>query len=166
MCRCLCPALFGDRHRRRPLLVRPFPILSRLIWAVALALTLSASPRAAMAQDAALSAELWAEAEAFRFTAATDFLFALDASSTPDANLKFAELAALDHPAGSDLDTRLLLEFLDDPTARDTAAATLGRSDWRSGQCCRRSASGCWTALRHAGASERSRPRSRRRSPG
>lgn len=40
---------------------------------------------------------------------------------------RFAELAALDHPAGSDLDTRLLLEFLDDPTARDTAAATLGR---------------------------------------
>lgn len=77
------------------MLVRPFPILSRLIWAVALALTLSASPRAAMAQDAALSAELWAEAEAFRITAATDFLFALDASSTPDANLKFAELAAL-----------------------------------------------------------------------
>lgn len=40
---------------------------------------------------------------------------------------RFAELAALDHPAGSDLDTRLLLEFLDDPTTQDAAAATLSR---------------------------------------
>jgi HEAT repeat protein len=40
---------------------------------------------------------------------------------------RFAELAALDHPAGSDLDTRLLLEFLDDPTTQDTAAATLAK---------------------------------------
>jgi serine/threonine protein kinase len=38
---------------------------------------------------------------------------------------RFAELAALDHPAGSDLDTRLLLEFLDDPTTQDSAATTL-----------------------------------------
>lgn len=40
---------------------------------------------------------------------------------------RFAELAALDHPAGSDLDTRLLLEFVDDPTTQDTAAATLAK---------------------------------------
>ncbi len=40
---------------------------------------------------------------------------------------RFAELAALDHPAGSDLDTRLLLEFVDDPATQDTAAATLAK---------------------------------------
>lgn len=40
---------------------------------------------------------------------------------------RFAELAALDHPAGSDLDTRLLLEFLDMPATQDAAAATLSR---------------------------------------
>ncbi len=40
---------------------------------------------------------------------------------------RFAELTALDHPAGSDLDTRLLLEFLDDPTTQDAATATLAK---------------------------------------
>ncbi len=40
---------------------------------------------------------------------------------------RFAELAALDHPAGSDLDTRLLLEFVDDPTTQDMAAAALAK---------------------------------------
>ncbi len=38
---------------------------------------------------------------------------------------RFAELAAQDAPTGSDLDVRLLLEFLDDPDSQDTAATTL-----------------------------------------
>lgn len=71
---------------------------------VTLALVLCLVPRPGQAQDPALSAELWAEAEAFRVFASGDFLFALQASSTPEANLKFAELGGLLWPGRADAD--------------------------------------------------------------
>ena len=53
----------------------------------------------AIAVDVKLSRQLWKEAEAFRVTASSDFLFALERSSTPEANVKFAELASILWPS-------------------------------------------------------------------
>ena len=63
-----------------------------------IALMLCVIPRLAQAQtqtqtqDQKLYLELWAEAEAFRSLASKNFLAALKNSSTPEANLTFAEL--------------------------------------------------------------------------
>lgn len=68
---------------------------------LAVALMLCVIPRLAQAQaqaqtqDQKLYLELWAEAEAFRSLASKNFLAALKNSSTPEANLTFAELGEL-----------------------------------------------------------------------
>lgn len=69
---------------------------------LAIALTLCAPPNLALAKKAPTQAldqertiELWAEAEAFRSLASKNFLLALKNSSTPEANLTFAELGEL-----------------------------------------------------------------------
>jgi hypothetical protein len=62
------------------------------------AVSLGALSDDAQAQDPELSGELWGEAEAFRLIGSSDFLGALSQSSTPEANLKFAELAKLVWP--------------------------------------------------------------------
>lgn len=60
-----------------------------------LAFLLCAVPRIGQAQNIKLSTELWTEAETFRFFASGNFITALDMASTPEANLKFAELGEL-----------------------------------------------------------------------
>ncbi|MFV9475207.1 hypothetical protein ACM5Q9_12390 [Advenella sp. RU8] len=62
---------------------------------ITLAILLCIVPHIAQAQNAKLSRELWAEAEAFRFFASGNFITALDMASTPEANLKFAELGKM-----------------------------------------------------------------------
>lgn len=66
----------------------------RLLALLVLVLT-CVGGRPVAAQDAELSRELWAEAETFRVIAASDFLFALDQTSTPQANQKLAELSGM-----------------------------------------------------------------------
>lgn len=66
----------------------------RLLALLVLALTFVAG-RPVAAQDAELSRELWAEAETFRVTAASDLLFALDQTSTAEANRKLAVLSGM-----------------------------------------------------------------------
>lgn len=71
-----------------------FPsLVSRLLLLVFLAF-----PPPVQAQDPALSGEVWAEAEVFRQVGSGNFLRALEMSSTPEANLKFVELAGLIWP--------------------------------------------------------------------
>lgn len=81
--------------------MRPITAFLRSFLTVCLAFTLiSTMPREAQAQAQypILSGELWGEAEAFRLIASSDFLGALSQFSTPEANLKFAELAELVWP--------------------------------------------------------------------
>ena len=70
--------------------------MTRIMLLLCLAISIPIPP--ARAQDPALSGEIWAEAEVFRQVGAGDFLRALEMFSTPDANLKFAELAGLIWP--------------------------------------------------------------------
>ncbi|NLZ11775.1 MAG: hypothetical protein GX086_10640 [Alcaligenaceae bacterium] len=71
-----------------------FAVVCRSLFFM-VALWLCIIPRVGQAQDAKLSIELWAEAESFRSLASKNFLAALRSASTPDANLKFAELGEL-----------------------------------------------------------------------
>lgn len=60
-----------------------------------LTMVLYLAPAVSHAQSKKLNTELLVEAETFRFFAASDFMNALKMSSTPEANLKFAELGEL-----------------------------------------------------------------------
>ncbi|MFA5704002.1 MAG: hypothetical protein WC982_10850 [Advenella sp.] len=66
-----------------------------LILVIALLLCIAPHIAQAQTQDKKLYVELWAEAEAFRTLASQNFLTALKNSSTPEANLVFAELGEL-----------------------------------------------------------------------
>lgn len=69
-------------------------VVKRLLLMLGLTLALTVGG-AGVAQEVKISRQLWTEAEAFRVVGASDFLFALEKSSTPEANLKFAELAGI-----------------------------------------------------------------------
>lgn len=75
-------------------------VRNRLLFIVGFVLACTfAGP--SLAQKPALSRELWTQTEAFRVIGSSDFLFALEQSSTPEANLKFAELSDILWPSRS-----------------------------------------------------------------
>jgi len=74
--------------------MRSLHLLTRQLL-ITLALLMCLVPTITQAQNAKLSRELWGEAEAFGFFASGNFITALDMASTPEANLKFAELGKL-----------------------------------------------------------------------